>query len=180
MNKETNLIWLDMEMTGLEPERDHIIEVATLVTDEQLNVLAEGPVIAIHQPDSVLALMDDWNQKTHGESGLVERVKHSNVSLTQAEQQTLDFLKEWVAPGCSPLCGNSIGQDRRFIYRYMPQLANFLHYRSIDVSTIKELTRRWAPDVLKGFEKTGTHKAMDDIKESLAELKYYREHVIKV
>lgn len=180
MNKETNLIWLDMEMTGLDPERDHIIEVATLVTDEQLNVLAEGPTIAIYQPPEVLALMDEWNQSTHGNSGLIERVKNSQTSVADAEAQTLEFLAQWVAPGCSPLCGNSIGQDRRFIYRYMTDLADFLHYRSVDVSTIKELTKRWAPQVLEGFSKTGTHKAMDDIKESLAELKYYREKVMKI
>lgn len=180
MNKDTNLVWLDMEMTGLNPDEDHIIEIATLVTDEQLNVLAEGPTIAVFQPPEVLALMDDWNQKTHGESGLVERVQTSVVSLEEAERQTLEFLEQWVTPKASPLCGNSIGQDRRFIYRYMHNLSEFLHYRTVDVSTMKELVRRWAPDVANGLTKTGTHKAMDDIKESLMELKYYREHVMKI
>lgn len=180
MNKDTNLVWLDMEMTGLNPDEDHIIEIATLVTDEQLNVLAEGPTIAVFQPPEVLALMDDWNQKTHGESGLVERVQTSVVSLEEAERQTLEFLEQWVTPKASPLCGNSIGQDRRFIYRYMHNLSEFLHYRTVDVSTVKELVRRWAPDVANGLTKSGTHKAMDDIKESLMELKYYREHVMKI
>ncbi len=180
MQNENNLIWLDMEMTGLDPEQHHIIEIATLITDAELNVLAQGPVLAIHQPDEVLQAMDDWCTKTHGNSGLTARVRASQYSLQQAEQLTLDFVRQWVPKGVSPLCGNSIGQDRRFIYRYMPLLADHLHYRSIDVSSIKELVKRWQPELLKGFTKKGTHLALDDIQESIAELRYYRQWVMKI
>ncbi|MDU2480938.1 MAG: oligoribonuclease [Klebsiella sp.] len=159
---ENNLIWIDLEMTGLDPERDRIIEIATLVTDANLNILAEGPTIAVHQSDAQLALMDEWNVRTHTGSGLVDRVKAR------------------VPAGKSPICGNSIGQDRRFLFKYMPQLEAYFHYRYLDVSTLKELARRWKPEILDGFKKQGTHQAMDDIRESVAELAYYREHFIKL
>ncbi|WP_409311222.1 oligoribonuclease [Pectobacterium sp. B1J-3] len=180
MVDENNLIWIDLEMTGLDPERDRIIEIATLVTDANLNVLAEGPVLAVHQADSQLALMDDWNVRTHGASGLVDRVKASQIDERAAELSTLAFLQQWVPAGKSPICGNSIGQDRRFLFRYMPELEAYFHYRYLDVSTLKELARRWKPDILSGFKKQGTHQAMDDIRESLAELAYYREHFIQL
>ncbi|AXF77410.1 oligoribonuclease [Erwinia tracheiphila] len=175
----SNLIWIDLEMTGLDPERDRIIEIATLVTDAELNILAEGPVFAVHQPDTQLALMDDWNVKTHTNSGLVARVKASQHDEQAAEQQTIDFLKQWVPANSSPICGNSIGQDRRFLFKYMPQLEAWFHYRYLDVSTLKELARRWKPEILAGFKKQGSHQAMDDIRESVAELAYYREHFIQ-
>lgn len=175
----SNLIWIDLEMTGLDPERDRIIEIATLVTDAELNILAEGPVFAVHQPDTQLALMDDWNVKTHTNSGLVARVKASQHDEQVAEQQTIDFLKQWVPANSSPICGNSIGQDRRFLFKYMPQLEAWFHYRYLDVSTLKELARRWKPEILAGFKKQGSHQAMDDIRESVAELAYYREHFIQ-
>ncbi|TKB53629.1 oligoribonuclease [Ferrimonas aestuarii] len=177
---ENNLIWIDLEMTGLDPEQHCIIEIATIVTDAQLNVLAEGPVIAVHQSDDELAKMDEWCTTTHGNSGLTERVKQSSVSLAEAEAQTIEFLKQWVPAGVSPICGNSVGQDRRFLYKQMPQLENYFHYRYLDVSTIKELTRRWQPETLKGFSKQGTHLALDDIRESIAELAYYRREVFKI
>ncbi|MEH0833906.1 oligoribonuclease [Pectobacterium cacticida] len=180
MVDENNLIWIDLEMTGLDPERDRIIEIATLVTDANLNVLAEGPVLAVHQPDSQLALMDDWNVRTHGASGLTERVKASTIDERAAELETLAFLRKWVPPGKSPICGNSIGQDRRFLFRYMPELEAYFHYRYLDVSTLKELARRWKPEILAGFKKQGTHQAMDDIRESLAELVYYRENFLRL
>ncbi|PWC15461.1 oligoribonuclease [Brenneria roseae subsp. americana] len=180
MVDENNLIWIDLEMTGLNPEQDRIIEIATLVTDANLNVLAEGPVLAVHQPDSQLALMDDWNVRTHGASGLIDRVKASTVDERAAELATLAFLQQWVPAGKSPICGNSIGQDRRFLFRYMPELEAYFHYRYLDVSTLKELARRWKPEILSGFKKQGTHQAMDDIRESLAELAYYREHFIQL
>ncbi|GGA85666.1 oligoribonuclease [Neiella marina] len=178
MAKDKHLIWIDLEMTGLEPMTDVIIEIATIVTDDELNVIAEGPVIAIHQSDTVLAGMDEWCTRTHTESGLVARIKESEYSVQQAEAETLAFLSDYVEKGASPMCGNSIGQDRRFIYKYMPDLAEFFHYRNIDVSTLKELARRWRPD-LAPFAKQNTHLAMDDIRESIAELMYYREHFLR-
>lgn len=164
----------------IDPERDRIIEIATLVTDANLNILAEGPTIAVHQSDEQLALMDDWNVRTHTASGLVERVKASTMGDREAELATLEFLKQWVPAGKSPICGNSIGQDRRFLFKYMPELEAYFHYRYLDVSTLKELARRWKPEILDGFTKQGTHQAMDDIRESVAELAYYREHFIKL
>ncbi len=174
-----NLIWIDLEMTGLDPDKDLIIEIATIVTDKDLAIVAQGPVFAVHQSDEALAAMDEWNQTHHGQSGLIDRVKASTVNDAQAEQETLAFLKQWVKAGESPMGGNSIGQDRRFLYRYMPELERFFHYRNIDVSTLKELAARWAPELKKGFKKTAAHVALDDIKESIEELKYYREHFIK-
>ena len=174
------LIWIDLEMTGLEPDTDRIIEVATIVTDANLNVLAEGPVLAVHQSDEVLAGMDEWNTRTHGNTGLTERVKTSVLSEPEAEQQTIDFLKQYIAKGKSPMCGNSICQDRRFLVRTMPELEAFFHYRNLDVSSFKEVIKRWRPNLLKGFSKKNTHKALDDIRESIEELKYYREHFLKL
>ncbi|MTD41266.1 oligoribonuclease [Erwinia sp. CPCC 100877] len=176
---ENNLIWIDLEMTGLDPEQDRIIEIATLVTDANLNILAEGPVIAVHQSDAQLALMDEWNVRTHTGSGLVERVKASRYDESAAALATIDFLKEWVPQGASPICGNSVGQDRRFLFKYMPELEAYFHYRYLDVSTLKELARRWKPEILAGFKKQNTHQALDDIRESVAELAYYRQHFIK-
>ena len=170
-----NLIWIDMEMTGLQPDSDRIIEMALLVTDAQLNIIAEGPVLAIHQPDAVLEAMDSWNRGTHAKTGLTERVRASSVSEAQAERAALEFLAAHVPPNASPMCGNSICQDRRFLARWMPQLEAFFHYRNIDVSTLKELVRRWKPDVLKGFTKVGKHEALADILESIEELKFYRK-----
>lgn len=175
-SSENNLIWIDLEMTGLIPERDVIIEIATIVTDQNLNTLAEGPVLAIHQPAAVLDAMDEWNTKQHNGSGLVARIQASDVSVAEAEAQTIDFLKAWVPAGKSPICGNSICQDRRFLARYMPKLEAYFHYRNLDVSTIKELAARWKPELLKGVKKNGTHLALDDIRDSIEELKYYRAH----
>jgi len=169
-----NLIWIDLEMTGLRPDVDHIIEVATLVTDKQLRVLAEGPVIAIHQPEPVLDLMDDWNRRQHGTSGLIDRVRASTTSVAQAEAQTLRFLEPLIGPGLSPMCGNSICQDRRFLARHMQQLERYFHYRNLDVSTLKELAKRWAPEIAGGFQKASTHLALDDVRDSVRELEYYR------
>jgi oligoribonuclease len=169
-----NLIWIDLEMTGLKPDSDVIIEIATVITDKELNILAEGPVLAIHQPEAALACMDDWNQQQHGSSGLLARVRASQVSVAVAEAQTLEFLAAWVPAGASPMCGNSICQDRRFLARGMPALERFFHYRNLDVSTLKELARRWAPRVADGFAKEGTHLALADILESIRELKHYR------
>ncbi|MBD9398773.1 oligoribonuclease [Pseudomonas sp. PDM11] len=180
MQNPQNLIWIDLEMTGLDPETDVIIEMATIVTDSELNVLAEGPVIAVHQSDERLAAMDEWNTRTHGESGLTQRVRDSKISQAEAEAQTIAFLEKWVPKGKSPICGNSIGQDRRFLYKYMPALEAYFHYRYLDVSTLKILAERWAPGVKEGFVKTGTHQALDDIRESISELKYYRQHLLKV
>lgn len=174
---ESNLVWVDMEMTGLDPETDKVIEIATIVTDSQLNVIAEGPVLAIHQSEAVFAVMDDWNTKTHGESGLVDKCLKSDISEDEAVKQTIAFLEKYVPKGKAPLCGNSIGQDRRFMIRHMPLLEDYFHYRVIDVSTVKELVRRWKPEVLDGFSKKGTHTALEDIRESIQELAYYRENV---
>lgn len=179
MSRNNNLIWIDLEMTGLDPDNDYIIEIATLVTDADLNVLAEGPSLVIHQPDSILNSMNEWCINQHGQSGLTQRVRDSKISEREAEQQTIAFLAEYVDKGVSPMCGNSIGQDRRFLYRYMPELEEFFHYRNLDVSTIKELARRWNPELLKNFSKKGSHLAMDDIKDSIAELQYYRETFFK-
>lgn len=175
-----NLVWIDLEMTGLDTDRDHIIEIATVVTDPELRIVAEGPVIAVHQPDSVLEAMDEWNRTTHGGSGLTERVRRSSVTAGQAEARTLEFLVQYSAPGSSPMCGNSICQDRRFLAREMPNLEKFFHYRNLDVSTLKELARRWAPEVLSGVQKKSTHLAVDDIRESIRELEHYRRHFIRV
>ena len=174
-----HLIWIDLEMTGLNPDSDLIIEIATVVTDKDLNILAQGPVLAVHQPDEALAAMDDWNQKHHGGSGLIDRVKASTINAAEAERLTIEFLKQWVPENTSPICGNSIGQDRRFLYRYMPKLEAYFHYRNIDVSTLKELAARWAPEVKEGFKKESTHEALQDVIESIEELRYYREHFIK-
>ena len=174
-----NLIWIDLEMTGLDPDRDVIIEIATVITDKDLKLLAQGPVLAVHQPDDVLAAMDDWNQKHHGQSGLIERVRASSITEPEAERLTIEFLQQWVPENKSPMCGNSICQDRRFMYRAMPRLENYFHYRNLDVSTLKELAARWAPEVYKGFDKQSAHQALDDIIESIDELKYYRQHFIQ-
>ena len=175
-----NLVWIDLEMTGLDTQKDVIIEIATIVTDGALNILAEGPVLAIHQSDEVLAGMDEWNTKQHGGSGLIERVRKSPIDEAEAERQTIAFLQQYVPAGKSPMCGNSICQDRRFMARCMPQLEAFFHYRNLDVSTLKELARRWAPEVYKGFKKESSHLAMDDIRDSIEELRYYREHFIRL
>lgn len=174
-----NLIWIDLEMTGLDPEVNRIIEIATIVTDPQLNILGEGPVLAIHQNHDVLDAMDEWCKVQHGQSGLVTRVKNSRITEEQAQAATIEFIKAYVPAGRSPMCGNSICQDRRFLYRYMPDLVNYFHYRNVDVSTLKELARRWCPEILNGFTKEGKHLALADIKESIEELKYYREYFIK-
>lgn len=175
-----NLIWIDLEMTGLDPQRDCIIEIATIVTDKHLNLLAEGPVIAVHQPEEALAAMDAWNQKTHGESGLVRRVRESTMDAAEAERRTLEFLKEWVPANASPMCGNSICQDRRFLAKEMVELERYFHYRNLDVSTLKELAARWAPQLKDGFKKRNSHQALDDIRESIEELRYYRENFIRL
>ena len=178
MNKKTNLIWIDLEMTGLVPEDDVIIEIATVVTDSNLNVLAEGPSLAIHQENKHLDSMDEWNTRQHTKSGLIKRVKESKISLNEAEKKTLDFLMKYVDSGTSPMCGNSICQDRRFLYIYMPKLEKFFHYRHIDVSTLKELAVRWKSDVVSTSFKQSKHLALSDIYDSINELKYYREHFI--
>ena len=178
-DKKTNLIWIDLEMTGLDTFEDEIIEIATLVTDSQLNLIAEGPMLAIHQPDAVLDGMDEWNTRQHGKSGLTQRVRDSTLTMQDAERLTLEFLAEHVDAGASPMCGNSICQDRRFMARLMPQLEEFFHYRNLDVSTLKELGKRWAPQVMAGFNKDSSHLAMDDIKDSIKELEYYREQLFK-
>jgi oligoribonuclease len=175
-----NLIWIDLEMTGLDTNNDAIIEIATIVTDDKLNVLGEGPIIAIHQPDTALEAMDQWNTRQHGGSGLTERVRNSTTDEAEAERQTLAFLAEHVPAGVSPMCGNSICQDRRFMARIMPELEAYFHYRNLDVSSLKELARRWAPKVEKSFKKKSSHLAMDDVKDSIRELQHYREHFIKL
>ncbi len=174
-----NLIWIDLEMTGLDTQKDYIIEIATVITDAQLNILAEGPVIAVHQADAILNAMDEWNTKQHSKSGLTKRVQESTYTEVQAEKLTIDFLQEYVGKGKSPMCGNSICQDRRFLARCMPELEAYFHYRNLDVSTLKELVSRWTPDTAKGLTKNNNHLALDDIKDSIEELKYYREHFIR-
>lgn len=180
MKNSNNLIWIDLEMTGLDPEKDRIIEIATLVTDAQLNIVAEGPVLAIHQKEDLIAGMDEWNTRQHNQSGLVKRVSESSVKEAQAEELTIKFLKDYIDKGKSPMCGNSICQDRRFLYKYMPELAAYFHYRNLDVSTLKELAKRWRPKLLNGFAKESKHLALDDIKDSIAELVYYRQHFINL
>lgn len=180
MPDKDNLIWIDLEMTGLLPDEDRIIEIATIVTDPQLNILAEGPVMAVHQSDEILKGMDEWNTNQHGKSGLTQRVQNSSITEVIAEQETIDFLKQYVPAGKSPMCGNSICQDRRFLARYMPKLEAYFHYRNLDVSTIKELVVRWQPSAAQGFSKNSKHLALDDIKDSIEELKFYREKVFKI
>lgn len=180
MKKDDNLIWIDLEMTGLNPEKERIIEIATIVTDKDLNVLAEGPVMAVHQSDELLDAMDEWCTNTHGATGLTQRVKDSKISEREAELETIKFLEQYIDKGKSPICGNSIGQDRRFLVKYMPELESFFHYRNLDVSTLKELAVRWKPEILKDFSKNNVHLALDDIRESIAELKFYRERFIDV
>jgi oligoribonuclease len=177
MQNSNNLVWIDLEMTGLWPDSDRIIEIATIITDQQLNSLEEGPVFAINQPLSVLTQMDKWNTKTHTESGLVARVRSSKIDIQEAERQTLAFIGKYVGPNQSPLCGNSICQDRRFIAKYMPKLNAYLHYRHIDVSTIKELVKRWSPEKLPDFQQRSRHEALEDIRASIEELQHYQEHV---
>ncbi|MDR3442930.1 MAG: oligoribonuclease [Legionella sp.] len=180
MKNNHNLIWIDLEMTGLDPIENRIIEIATVVTDPHLNILGEGPVFAVSQPKAMLDGMDSWNTRQHGQSGLVQRVLDSAVDEAQAEQKTIDFLKQFVDKGKSPMCGNSVCQDRRFLYNYMPELAAFFHYRNLDVSTLKEMAIRWRPELLKGIVKESKHLALDDIKDSIAELVYYRQHFINM
>ena len=175
--QSANLIWIDLEMTGLEPSTDTIIEIATVITNAELEIVAEGPVVAVHQNDDVLASMDEWNQLHHGNSGLIERVRDSHATMAEAERVTLDFVEKHVAKGVSPMCGNSICQDRRFLARFMPTLEAYFHYRHIDVSTLKELCARWYPKVLQGFSKNNNHRALQDIHESISELRYYRTHL---
>jgi oligoribonuclease len=176
----TSLIWIDMEMSGLDPDRDRILEIAIVITDVNLNVVAEAPVLVLHQPDSVLDAMDSWNTSTHARTGLTERVRASGIGEADAEQRMLDFVAQYVPPSTSPMCGNSVHQDRRFLARYMPQLESFFLYRNLDVSTLKELARRWRPSLLDGLVKIGKHEALADIHESIDELKYYREHFLRL
>ena len=177
---QSHLVWLDMEMTGLDPDRDRIIEVAIVITDSRLETVAEAPVIAVHQPDSVLDAMDEWNTRTHGASGLVERVRASTISEAEAEACMLEFIQRHVPERVSPLCGNSVCQDRRFMARYMPRLEAWLHYRNLDVSTLKELAKRWRPEVYASLKKEGRHQALSDIHESIQELRHYREHFLRL
>ncbi|MEH6650768.1 MAG: oligoribonuclease [Motiliproteus sp.] len=178
--RQTNLIWIDLEMTGLDPERERIIEIATLVTDADLNIIAEGPNLVIHQDDTLLDAMDEWCTRQHGQSGLTQQVRDSSISEREAELATLEFIKKHVDRGASPICGNSIGQDRRFLVPYMAELETYFHYRNLDVSSIKELARRWRPDVLNGVTKKGSHLALDDIKDSINELVHYRRHFFRM
>jgi oligoribonuclease len=180
VDKKNNLVWLDLEMTGLNPVKDKIIEIATVVTDPDLNIIARGPDLVISQPEQLIKEMDEWNTKHHTRSGLVERVLKSNITEHEAELQTLDFLIGYVEPGYSPICGNSIYQDRRFLSLYMPKLEAFFHYRQLDVSTLKILARNWAPDIASKFSKESNHRALDDVIGSIEELKYYREHILKI
>lgn len=180
MADEDRLIWIDLEMTGLDTQRDEIIEIATIITDAQLEILDEGPVLAIHQPEEILQSMDEWNTRQHGQSGLLRRVREEGVTTGEAEQRTLEFLREWVPAGISPMCGNSICQDRRFLARLMPALESHFHYRNLDVSSVKELIRRWSPTILEGVSKSSAHLALDDIRDSIAELRYYREHAFSI
>ncbi|MDC0069230.1 oligoribonuclease [Gammaproteobacteria bacterium] len=175
-----NLVWMDLEMTGLDPEAERILELATLVTDSELNLVARGPVIFVHQSEELITGMDEWNTSHHNESGLIDLVREKGVSEREAEQSTLAFLKEHTTAGVSPLCGNSIGQDRRFLVKYMPELEDFLHYRNLDVSTVKELALRWRPDIAASHQKKGAHRALDDIVESIDELKHYRSHFFRM
>ncbi|MGE0558229.1 MAG: oligoribonuclease [Burkholderiales bacterium] len=174
------LIWIDMEMSGLNPETDRILEIAVVITDAQLNLVAEGPVLVVHQPDAVLDVMDNWNKSTHKKSGLIDRVKASTLTEAQAEEQMVAWMAQYVPSGASPICGNSVHQDRRFLVRYMPKLDAFFHYRILDVSTLKELARRWKPEVLNGLVKHGKHEALADIHESIEELRYYRAQIMKI
>jgi oligoribonuclease len=180
MSNEMNLIWIDLEMTGLDTDNDHIIEIATIVTDSDLNTIAEGPVMAIHHSDAIMSAMDEWNTRQHGQSGLTQRVRDSQFDLRAAEVATIEFLRKHVPAGKSPMCGNSICQDRRFLAREMPELERFFHYRNLDVSTLKELMKRWRPDLANGFKKGAAHLALDDIRESIGELRYYRDHFLIV
>lgn len=176
----SHLIWLDMEMTGLEPDQDRILEIAIVITDTRLETVAEAPVIAVHQPDSVLEAMDDWNKNTHGNSGLIDRVRASNISEVEAERVMLAFVAEYLPKRTSPMCGNSVCQDRRFMARYMPELEAWFHYRNLDVSTLKELAKRWCPVVYDGFRKKGNHQALSDIHESIGELRHYRDYFLRL
>ena len=177
---EFNLIWIDLEMTGLDTINDTIIEIATVVTDKDLKILAEGPMLAVHQSDEIMTGMDDWNTRQHGQSGLTDRVRQSELTAKDAERQTVEFLQAWVPAGKSPICGNSICQDRRFMHRLMPELEQWFHYRNLDVSSVKELAKRWSPEILGGFKKNINHLAQDDVYDSINELKYYRERFLKV
>ena len=179
-SSDDNLIWLDMEMSGLDTQTDKVLEIATAVTDPHLNIIAEGPVIVIHQADEVLNGMDAWNQSTHSKSGLIEKVKQSSFDEAYASETTIEFLKKHIAPNKSPMCGNSICQDRRFMAKHMPNLESYFHYRNLDVSVFKELSRRWRPQLYQGFKKTSKHEALSDIYDSIDELKYYREHFLKL
>ena len=179
-DRSSNLVWIDLEMTRLDTQNDTIIEIATIVTDKELNELAEGPVLAIHQPAAVLQSMDDWNTRQHTESGLIARVREADVDARQAELATLDFLAHWVEPGASPMCGNSICQDRRFLAREMPELERFFHYRNLDVSSLKILASLWAPEVAAGFSKQSSHRALADIRDSIAELDWYRNRLLRL
>jgi len=180
MFSENNLVWIDMEMTGLRPERDRVLEIACIVTDSNLNIVAEGPVLAVHQEESILKGMDEWCTTHHTQSGLLDRVRASSLNEAEAERQVLEFLRQYVPAKASPLCGNTIGQDRRFLYQYMPILESFFHYRSLDVSSLKILAQRWKPQIMDGFKKKEAHLALDDIRESIAELAYYRKHLLDV